>query len=122
MDNDNTAPQAPKAPGVTEPAEPVTLDTQAQTGTAGEGTPEDTVQVYKDLVQQQKDEISALLENQKSMQSQINALIRNGASINEAGGNGDSVPAASGAGDGDNQEDYVSLADLGKEIGSRNHV
>lgn len=88
-----------------------------QKGSAEVGTSEDTLQGYRDLIEQQKDEITSLLENQKSLQAQIGNLINNtGVSIGNDVDNGNDV---NGSKDDDG---YVSLAELGKEIGVRDYL
>lgn len=86
---------------------------QEPEGSAGHESPEDTLKVYKDLAEQQKEEIKSLLDNQKAMQAQIEQLIRGGASINDHSSDNSAKP--------EDKEEYESLSDLGAEIGKRDY-
>lgn len=102
----------------------VTIEPQTQTSAAA-GTAEDTLGAYKDMFDQMKAQNDALIEQNKSLQNQIGILIRNGSSV---GHNSGSVrdglsddPDTGSALDGQAQEPYVSLAELGSEIGKRDY-
>lgn len=101
-----------------------TIEPQAQPS-AAVGTAEDTLGAYKDMFGQMKAQNDALIEQNKSLQNQIGILIRNGSSV---GHNSDSASSGvldnfdSGSAMGDPQGDhYVSLADLGSQIGKRDY-
>lgn len=101
-----------------------TIEPQAQPSAAA-GTAEDTLGAYKDMFGQMKAQNDALIEQNKSLQNQIGILIRNGSSV---GHNSGSAPSGvldnsdSGSATVDPQEDhYVSLADLGSQIGKRDY-
>lgn len=100
-----------------------TIDKRDSEDGAGDGTPEDTLGAYKSIIEQQKKQIDTMLDNQKSLQNQISVLIRNGASPNGRNDTGNNVLDGSGSGgndsDHDSQEPYVTLAELGSEIGKR---
>lgn len=85
---------------------------EASTG-AGCSTPEDTPD-YEKLIERQSSQIDELIEANKSLQSQIGVLLRNGAAINDANEN-ESTQRES------ERDDYVSLSDLGKELGKREY-
>lgn len=101
-----------------------TIEPQAQPSAAA-GTAEDTLGAYKDMFGQMKAQNDALIEQNKSLQNQIGILIRNGSSVGHNSGSASSgVPdnTDSGSATGDPQEDpYVSLADLGSQIGKRDY-
>lgn len=101
-----------------------TIEPQAQPSAAA-GTAEDTLGAYKDMFGQMKAQNDALIEQNKSLQNQIGILIRNGSSVGRNSGSASSgVPdnTDSGSAMGDPQEDhYVSLADLGSQIGKRDY-
>ena len=94
----------------------VTIEGQANTGAAG-STAEDTLDGYKALIEQMKSQNAALLNQNKSLQSQFETLIRNGAGVTQqqqqTHGNGHS--------EGEGDDHYTSLADLGSEIGKRDY-
>lgn len=90
----------------------IVSEDEASTG-AGGSTPEDTPD-YEKLIEKQSSQIDELIEANKSLQSQIGVLLRNGAAINDANNN-ESTQRES------EREDYVSLSDLGKELGKREY-
>lgn len=118
-------------PVATEPNGNATIESQAQTGSAGDSTPEDTLKAYQGLFEQQNKQIASLLETNKSLQNQIGILIRNGAHPNatrldsgsSVSGNGNPSNAGIGPdmGQTEPQEPYVSLTELGSEIGKRDY-
>ena len=101
----------------------VNIETQT-TGAAG-STAEDALGEYKALLEQMKAQNAALIEQNKSLQTQFGILIRSGASVGRHGdsssvsGSGNTDPVGSGQGTG--QEPYVSLAELGSQIGKRDY-
>ena len=98
------------------------------TGAAG-STAEDALGEYKALLEQMKAQNAALIEQNKSLQTQFGILIRSGASVGRHGdsgsvsGSGNTDPVGSGQGTGQtgSQEPYVSLAELGSHIGKRDY-
>ena len=101
-----------------------TIEPQAQPSAAA-GTAEDTLGAYKDMFGQMKAQNDALIEQNKSLQNQIGILIRNGSSVGHNSGSASSGVLDnpdSGSAMGDPQEEhYVSLADLGSQIGKRDY-
>lgn len=101
-----------------------TIEPQAQPSAAA-GTAEDTLGAYKDMFGQMKAQNDVLIEQNKSLQNQIGILIRNGSSVGHNSGSASSGVLDnpdSGSAMGDPQEDhYVSLADLGSQIGKRDY-
>ena len=91
----------------------IVSEDEASTG-AGGSTPEDTPD-YEKLIEKQSSQIDELIEANKSLQSQIGVLLRNGAAINDANDNNESTQRES------EREDYVRLSDLGKELGKREY-
>ena len=92
-----------------------TIEGQADTGAAG-STAEDTLDGYKALVEQMKSQNEALLNQNKSLQSQFETLIRNGAGVTQQ-----QQQQAHDNGPDNAGERYTSLADLGSEIGKRDY-
>ena len=130
----NQKPQAePKAEPGTEPS--VSTDNQPsaniepQTASAAGGTAEDTLGEYKALIEQMKAQNAALIEQNKSLQSQFGILIRSGASVGRHGdsgsvsgpGNPEPLDPVQGMGQPEPKEPYVSLAELGSQIGKRDY-
>lgn len=102
---------------------------EPQAASAVGGTAEDAQEEYKALVEQLMAQNKALIEQNKSLQNQFGILIRSGAHVGRNGDSG-SVSDSGSAGNagfvqdmGQNepQKPYVSLADLGKEIGKRDY-
>lgn len=114
-----------KPDNVTNEAQDATISTEngADSGSAvGTEPAEDTLDAYKTLAKELADQNKALMDNQKSLQDQISVLIRNGASINDTHTN--SVGASGDDDTGHNSEGagaYVSLKDLGTELGKRDY-
>lgn len=123
------------------PTQGATIPTEPQ-GTSAAGEPaEDTLKAYEALFEKQKTELAAEKERTKSLQNQIDILIRNGGHVpnsgaNELSGNGASPQDSSdkpnpangfgtfnspACGTEEPQEPYVSLADLGAEVGKRDY-
>lgn len=105
--------------------EPQTPGVEPQTPGAVDSTAEDALGEYKALLEQMKAQNAALIEQNKSLQTQFGILIRSGASVgrNEdsgcVSGSGNTDPVGSGQGVG--QKPYVSLAELGSQIGKRDY-
>lgn len=102
---------------------------EPQTPGAAGSTAEDALGEYKALLEQMKAQNAALIEQNKSLQTQFGILIRSGASVGRNGdsgsvsGSGSTDPMGSGQGMGQPglQEPYVSLAELGSQIGKRDY-
>lgn len=122
MENQN-AQAEPQASTGNEPSGSI----EPQTSSAAGGTAEDAQAGYRALVEQLMSQNNALIEQNRSLQSQFGILIRSGASV---GRHGDSDPIhdsgnAGNAGsvqDMGQNEPYVSLAELGREIGKRDYA
>ena len=101
--------------------ETVTIDSTSEDVAAGV-TAEDTARAYDALFNQLRGENDKLAQANRSLQAQIGILLRNGASV------GDTSQAINEPGrDQANEpeppsEPYVSLADLGAEIGKRDYA
>lgn len=121
MENQN-AQAEPQASTSNEPSGSI----EPQAASAAGGTAEDAQAEYRALVEQLMSQNKALIEQNRSLQSQFGILIRSGASV---GRHGDSDPIhdsgnAGNAGsvqDMGQDEPYVSLAELGREIGKRDY-
>jgi hypothetical protein len=104
----------------------VNIETQAQTSAAG-GTAEDTLGEYKALIEQMKAQNDALLKQNQSLQNQFGILIRSGAHVgqhedsNSVSGNDPDSVLGKGGGQTEPEEPYVSLAELGSQIGKRDY-
>ena len=115
-------------PAVSTNNEP-SVNIEPQTTSAAGGTAEDTLGEYKALIEQMKAQNAALIEQNKSLQSQFGILIRSGASVGRHGdsgyvsgpGNPGPLDPVQDSGQNEPQEPYVSLAELGKEIGKRDY-
>ena len=102
---------------------------EPQTSGAAGSTAEDALGEYKALLEQMKAQNAALIEQNKSLQTQFGILIRRGASVGRPGdsdsisGSGNTDPVGSGQGMGQigSQKPYVSLAELGSQIGKRDY-
>ena len=130
----NQKPQAePKAEPGTEPSvstnnEP-SVNIEPQTTGAADGTAEDTPEEYKALVEQLMAQNKSLIEQNKSLQTQFGMLIRSGAHVGRNGDSGsvsDSGSAGNAgfvqdSGQNEPQKSYVSLAELGSQIGKRDY-
>lgn len=105
------------------------VNIEPQTPGAAGSTAEDALGEYKALLEQMKDQNAALIEQNKSLQTQFGILIRSGASVGRHGdsssvsgsGNTDPVGSYQGVGQTGSQEPYVSLAELGNQIGKRDY-
>ena len=102
------------------------VNIEPQANNAAGSTAEDTLGEYKALLEQMKAQNQTLIEQNKSLQNQFGILIRNGAHV------GQHTDSASVSGSGTNgtldsmqdsgqTEPYVSLADLGSQLGKRDY-
>ena len=102
---------------------------ELQTASAAGGTAEDAQAEYRALVEQLMSQNKALLEQNRSLQNQFGILIRSGAHVGQHGsgdpvsgsGTGSLLDPVQDSGQNEPQEPYVSLAELGKEIGKRDY-
>lgn len=102
---------------------------EPQTTGAADGTAEDTPEEYRALVEQLMAQNKALIEQNRSLQSQFGMLIRSGAHVGRNGDSGSVSDSGSTGnagsvqdmGQDEPQEPYVSLAELGSEIGKRDY-
>lgn len=105
------------------------VNIEPQTPGAAGSTAEDALGEYKALLEQMKAQNAALIEQNKSLQTQFGILIRSGASVGRHGdgssvsGSGNTDPMGSGQGVGQtgSQKPYVSLAEMGSQIGKRDY-
>lgn len=107
-------------------------DDTMQTGNAGNAgaagsSAEDT---YAKMFEQSQAQVAQLIEQNKSLQNQIGTLLRSGASITDDSQQQQQQQAQQAQQVGNmtqaqaeykRSEDYVSLSDLGKEIGKREY-
>lgn len=115
-------------PSVSTNNEP-SVNIEPQTTSAAGGTAEDAQEEYKALVEQLMAQNKALIEQNKSLQNQFGILIRSGASVERHGdsgsvsgpGNPDPLDPVQGMGQPEPKEPYVSLAELGSQIGKRDY-
>ena len=102
------------------------VNIEPQTPGAAGSTAEDALGEYKALLEQMKAQNAALIEQNTSLQTQFGSLIRGGARVgrnrdgDSVSGSGNTDPVVSGKGMG-SQEPYVSLAELGSQIGKRDY-
>lgn len=105
------------------------VNIKSQANNAAGSTAEDTLGEYKALLEQMKAQNQALIEQNKSLQNQFGILIRNGAhvgrhgdstSVSGSGTNGALDPMQN-SGQTEPQEPYVSLAELGSQLGKRDY-
>lgn len=124
MENQN-AQAEPQASTSNEPSGSI----EPQAASAAGSTAEDTLAEYKALLKQMEAQNKALIEQNSSLQNQFGILIRSGAHVGRNGdsgsvsgpGNPDPLDPVQGMGQDEPQEPYVSLAELGKEIGKRDY-
>lgn len=99
---------------------------ETQANDAADSTAEDTLGEYRALLEQMKAQNEALIEQNKSLQTQFGILIRSGAHV----GRDEDSNSVSGSGidstldsvqDGRQDEPYVSLAELGSQLGKRDY-
>ena len=124
MENQN-AQAEPQASTNNEPNDNI----EPQAASAAGSTAEDTLDEYKSLLKQMEAQNKALIEQNQSLQTQFGMLIRSGAHVGRNGDSG-SVSDSGSAGNAGSvqdmgqdepQEPYVSLAELGSEIGKRDY-
>ena len=105
------------------------VNIEPQANNAAGSTAEDTLGEYKALLEQMKAQNQALIEQNKSLQNQFGILIRNGAHVGRhgdstgvsgSGANG-ALDSMQGSGQSKPQEPYVSLAELGSQLGKRDY-
>ena len=102
---------------------------EPQAASAAGSTAEDTLAEYKALLKQMEAQNKALIEQNSSLQNQFGMLIRSGAHVGQHGsgdpvsgsGTGSLLDPVQDSGQNEPQEPYVSLAELGKEIGKRDY-
>lgn len=102
---------------------------EPQAASAAGSTAEDTLEEYRSLLKQMEAQNKALLEQNRSLQNQFGMLIRSGAHVGQHGsgdpvsgsGTGSLLDPVQDSGQDEPQEPYVSLAELGKEIGKRDY-
>lgn len=132
MENQRSQAEPMAEPG-TEPSvstnnEP-SVNIELQTTSAADSTAEDTLGEYRALIEQMRAQNAALIEQNKSLQSQFGILIRSGASVGRHGdsgsvsgpGNPEPLDPVQVAGQPEPKEPYVSLAELGSQIGKRDY-
>lgn len=130
--NENNAQTEPKTEPQVSTNDNPSVNIEPQVNNAAGSTAEDTLGEYKALLEQMKAQNQALIEQNKSLQNQFGILIRNGAHVGRHGDSANvSGSGANGALDSmqDNgqsepqepQEPYVSLAELGNQLGKRDY-
>lgn len=103
---------------------------EPQASSAAGSTAEDTLDEYRSLLKQMEAQNKALLEQNRSLQDQFGILIRSGAHVGQHGsgdhvsgsGTGSLLDPLQDSGQNEPQEPYVSLAELGREIGKRDYA
>lgn len=123
--------QVPPAPNTGDNLQTISQDDNVQAGSASDdgaagSSAEDTL---AELFRQSQAQVAQLVEQNKSLQDQIGMLLRNGASVTDT--NGMSTPNNDNTQKIGNMtqlqfeykqsENYVSLADLGREAGKRDY-
>lgn len=107
----------------------LSVNIEPQANNAAGSTAEDTLGEYKALLEQMKAQNQALIEQNKSLQNQFGILIRNGAhvgrhgdstNVSDSGANG-ALDSMQDSGQSEPQEPYVSLAELGSQLGKRDY-
>lgn len=100
--------------------EPATMEQQDLTSEAA-ATAEDTLAAYQALFEKQKAENQKANEQIKSLQNQITILMRNGGSATAS--QEQPEPQTFGEPEAEQErEPYVSMSDLGREIGKRDYA
>lgn len=112
----NTNLQENNTPVTITPTAPDNPAANVATNSAEGTTSEDTRTAQQQIIDQQNETITALLERTQSLTNQINELIRNGAAINDNSTQAQQQPQANTPSLAD---DYVPLKDLGAEFGKR---
>lgn len=131
QENNTNNNQVPPAPNTGDNLQTIPQDDNVQTGNASEGSAagssaEDTL---TKLFEQSQAQVAQLVEQNKSLQDQIGMLLRNGASVTDNNGtstlNNDNTQKIGNMTQAQfeykHSEDYVSLADLGREVGKREY-
>lgn len=124
MENQN-AQAEPQASTSNEPSGSI----EPQAASAAGRTAEDTLAEYRSLLEQMEAQNKVLAEQNQSLQNQFGMLIRSGAHVGQHGsgdpvsgsGTGSLLDPVQDSGQDEPQEPYVSLAELGKEIGKRDY-
>lgn len=128
MSDQNTQTEPKTEPQVSTNGNP-SANIEPQANSAAGSTAEDTLGEYKALLEQMKAQNQALIEQNKSLQNQFGILIRNGAhvgrhgdsaSVSDSDANGALYPMQD-SGQYEPQEPYVSLAELGSQLGKRDY-
>ena len=128
MSEQNTQAEPKTEPRVSTNGNP-SVNIEPQANNAAGSTAEDTLGEYKALLEQMKAQNQALIEQNKSLQNQFGILIRNGAhvgrhedsaSVSGSGAN-DALYSMQDSGQTEPQEPYVSLAELGSQLGKRDY-
>lgn len=121
----------PPAPNTDDNLQTIPQDDNVQSGNASEGSAADSTaeDTLTKLFEQSQAQVAQLVEQNKSLQDQIGMLLRNGASVTD--NNGTSTPNNDNTQTIGNMtqaqfeyrqsEEYVSLADLGREVGKRDY-
>ncbi len=89
---------------------------------AGIRKPEDTLVAYEALFEKQKQELDNQIKLNNNLQKQINILMRNGASVTETKETINEDVSRETNEINEINEDYVSLSEIGKEIGKRDYA
>lgn len=77
------------------------------------GKSEEVPKTYQSIISQQKEQIDALMQQNDLLNAQITKMVQNGTQLND-NNNSPKPPDTNTS----LSEDYVSLSDLGKEIGT----
>lgn len=94
---------------ITDEAPSNTVDSAA--GNTAEDTPTDP---QREIINQQKSTIDALMQRTEELTKQINTLLAMGVQINDGNNNANETKV-----DNIYSDDYISLSDLGASIGKR---
>ena len=120
-----TTPQAPDLQTISQNDNVQTGTDNTSEGSAAVSPAEDTL---TKLFEQSQAQVAQLVEQNKSLQDQIGMLLRNGASVTDNNGtspqNGNTQTIGNLTQEQfeyKHSEKYVSLADLGKEVGKREY-
>lgn len=114
MDNENTNDEGAQIDNLGKTVNNV--DSQAMAVPGEQGAEDTTLDTYRAMIAEKDNLIETLLEQTATYQKQIGQLIRNGAVINDGSGDvnttqpGDDIDPTA-------REDYITLAELGNEIG-----
>lgn len=98
--------------------------TEAEVSTSEDTSVNTELEAYKALYEKGQAELASAIEKNESLNRQIAILMRNGASVTSQS-NSTSSPEltdfASTDNNSESDEPYVSLADLGGQVGKRNY-